>query len=52
MRCCYRRKGKGKCNYMLMLGIGLLLGAILPCKVSLVLCALLVCILSVSAFRK
>ncbi len=52
MRCCYRKKFKGKCNYVLVLGIGLIMGTVLPCKVSVVICAILLCILSVSAFRK
>ena len=49
---CQNRSVRGKCNYALALGIGMLMGTLLPCKVTLVICALLICIVSLSAFRK
>ena len=49
---CQNRNAGRKCNYILALGTGMLMGTLLPCKVTLVICALLICIVSLSAFRK
>ncbi|MBQ2444240.1 MAG: hypothetical protein II501_03050 [Clostridia bacterium] len=47
----HHRKKHHRCNRALMLGIGMLLGTLLPCRVLVVVASLILCIVSLFAFK-
>lgn len=46
-----RRHQRKSCNGALLFGIGLLIGTLLPCRVVIVIAAIVICILSLFAFK-